>query len=94
MGDDEIIPLLRRLPRPTFFTGDLGFYRHGLCHSRYCIVCMDITKDEVATFARRLLRHPAFNTWSERSGTVIRLHHVGLRAWHLGSERETVLTWE
>jgi hypothetical protein len=26
MKDDEIIPLLHSLRRPTFFTRDLGFY--------------------------------------------------------------------
>jgi hypothetical protein len=27
---DEIIPLLHRLRRPTFFTNDLGFFDHAL----------------------------------------------------------------
>jgi len=34
--DEEIIPFLRTLRRPTFITLDAGFYKHELCHARYC----------------------------------------------------------
>ncbi len=33
MQDDEIIVLLRRLGKSTFFTRDLRFYDRKLCHS-------------------------------------------------------------
>ena len=35
---EQIVPLLRRLQRPTLFTRDFGFYRPRFCDSRYCIV--------------------------------------------------------
>ena len=57
MKDDEVIPLLLGLRRPTFFTLDRGFYRHSLCHARYCLVCVDVGQYESAIFVRRLLRH-------------------------------------
>ena len=34
MKDDEIIPLLHRLEKSTFFTRDPGFYRPHLRHPR------------------------------------------------------------
>ena len=67
MKDDEIIPFLHSLRRPTFFTRDLGFYDRSLCHAQYCLVCMAVGKYEAATFVRRLLRHPEFNL-SEANG--------------------------
>ena len=62
MHDDEIVPLLQRERRPTFFTRDDDFYDRSLCHPRYCIAYLAVTKSEVATFVRRLLRHAALNT--------------------------------
>jgi hypothetical protein len=93
MKDDEIIPFLHSLRRPTFFTRDLGFYDHSLCHTQYCLVCMAVGKYEAATFVRRLLRHPEFNTQAKRMGAVIRVSRAGLRVWRLHAEQETALSW-
>jgi len=86
MKDDEIIPLLCSLRRPTFFTRDL-------CHARYCLVCMVVRKNEAAAFVRRLLRHPEFDTQAKRMGTVIRVSRRGLRVWRLHAEQEIALSW-
>lgn len=67
--DDEIIPLLLTCPRPTFFTRDLGFYDRKLCHARYCILCLEVGRYEVATSVRFFLRHSAFNTHAKRMET-------------------------
>jgi hypothetical protein len=93
MKDDEIIPFLHSLRRPTFFTRDLGFHDRSLCHTRYCLVCMAVGKYEAATFVRRLLRHPEFNTQARRMGTVIRISRAGLRVWRLHAEQEITLLW-
>jgi hypothetical protein len=42
----EIVPLLHRLRRPTFFTHDLGFFDPLLCHKRYSLVCLDVKANE------------------------------------------------
>jgi hypothetical protein len=47
----EIVPLLHRLSRPTFFTHDLGFFDPLLCHKGYSLVCLDVKK---ATRARSI----------------------------------------
>ncbi|HEX4952021.1 MAG TPA: hypothetical protein VF017_01320 [Thermoanaerobaculia bacterium] len=94
MQDDAIPALLMRLHRPTFFTRDQGFYRRELRHSRYCIVCLDTGREEVATFVQRLLKHPTFDTHGERLGAVLRLSSSGIRAWMPGAEREVSLVWE
>lgn len=62
MKDKEIISLLHKLRRPTFFTRDDDFYSLELCHAKYCLVYVAIRKDEVAVFVRRLLRHSEFDT--------------------------------
>ena len=93
MKDEEIIPLLHRLRRPTFFTLDFDFYQRNLCHTRYCLVCLDVRQDETATFVRRLLRHKEFNTQAKRLGKVIRISSVGLSVWQLHAEKETRFDW-
>ena len=91
--DEEIIPLLLQLRRPTFFTLDSDFYDRNLCHLGYCLVCMDVRQDEAATFVRRLLRHKEFNTQAKRMGKVIRLSTVGLSVWEIHEEQEIKVTW-
>ena len=38
MTDEEIIPLLHQLRRPTVFSSDADYYRRRLCHANYCLV--------------------------------------------------------
>ncbi len=42
MKDEEIVPLLHKLKRATFFTRDLGFYKRHLCHPNYCLVIISV----------------------------------------------------
>lgn len=93
MQDEEIIPLLHRLHRPTFFTRDADFYRPSLCHRAYCIVYLAVGQYEAASFTRRVLRHAAFNTQAKRMGAVTRASHTGLSVWRLHAEDETKLSW-
>jgi hypothetical protein len=94
MKDREIIPFLHQLKQPTFFTRDDDFYERRLCHAGYCLVYLDIRKEEVATFVRRVLRHEAFKTKAKRMGKVIRVSHVGLSVWNLHAEKEEHLDWD
>lgn len=93
MEDEEIIPLLHRLGPATFFTRDLDFYDRHLCHSRYCLVCLSVGKYDMASFIRRFLRHPMFNTSAKRMGKVIQVSHTGMRAWQPYTEKEEKLVW-
>ena len=92
--DDEIIPFLIGQRQPTFFTRDFGFYDRKLCHTDYCLVFLDIRRDEVATFVRRLLRHPQFNTKAKRLGRVLRVSQIGLHLWKLHAEEEIAVSWD
>jgi hypothetical protein len=94
MKDREIIPFLHQLNQPTFFTRDDDFYQPKLCHAGYCLVYLDVRKEEVATFVRRVLRHRSFKTKAKRMGKVIRASHVGLSVWHLHTEKEEHHDWE
>jgi predicted nuclease of predicted toxin-antitoxin system len=93
MDDEQIIPLLHTVRRPTFFTLDSDFYERTLCHERYCLVCMDVRDDEAASFVRRFLRHPQFDTQAKRMGAVVRLSPIGIRAWRVGVEAERYVEW-
>lgn len=94
MKDDEIIPLLHQLPRPTLFTRDIDFYKHRLRHAHYCLVFMAVSPNEVAQYARRFLRHRQFNTQAKRMGTVVRVSQPGLTVLRLHAEQEISFTWD
>jgi hypothetical protein len=93
MQDSEILPLLRTLRRPTLVSRDRDFYDRSFCSDRYCLIHMDVRPGEVAAYARRLLRHSAFKTWSQRRGCVVRVSPSGILAWRAGGKRATRYRW-
>jgi len=93
LKDNEIIPLLVSLLKPTFFTRDFDFFESRLCHSKYAIVCMDVRKHEAAIYIRRILRHPEFNTAAKRMGNVFRLSSMRIGIWELHAEKERFIDW-
>ncbi len=93
MKDEAIISLLHRFHSVTFFTRDLGFYERKLCHANYCLVCLGVGQYEVASFIRRFLNQPSFNTAAKRMGKVIRITHRGMRIWQIHAEKENELEW-
>jgi hypothetical protein len=90
--DDQIVPLLLTLTRPTFFTRDIDFANRNLCHASYCLVYLGVKADDAAGFIRRVLRHPALNTRNKRMGSVVTASHVGIQIWRR-NEAEQVLPW-
>jgi len=91
--DEEIIPLLHQLRRPTFLSCDGHFFKRRHCHHRYCLVYLDVEKKQVAEYARRLLKHPKFDTEAKRMGAVIRVNYSGLAYWQLREEQEIRTDW-
>lgn len=93
MKDEEIIPFLHQLRRPTFFTLDDDFYKRQLCHAGYCLVFVGVGQYEAASFVRRFLRHKQFNTQAKPMGTVSRASQIGISVWYLHAEEENFLEW-
>ena len=93
MQDEEIIPFLHQLRRPTFFTLDDDFYKRDLCHAGYCLVFINSGQYEAASFVRRILRHTQFNAQTKRMGTVIRVSQIGISVWYLHAEEEVFVEW-
>ena len=94
MKDDEIIPLLHQLDRPTFFTLDGDFYDRRLCHNGYCLVHLDIEEEMAAEYVRRLLRHRDLNTKAKRMGRVIRALSTGIVIRRVHEENEIRIEWQ
>jgi hypothetical protein len=90
---EDIIPLLHRLKRPTFFTLDRGFYHPTLRHQGYCLVFFDVWEDEAASYIRRFLRHAVFRTQAQRMGKVVRVYHSGVSYWQARIKKAYVLRW-
>jgi hypothetical protein len=94
MKDEQhILPLLHELPRPTFFTRDLGFFDESWRHANYSLVCLAVGQNEAALFIKRFLRHPSFNTKAKRLGTVALVSHGELRVWRLRVKHEEKVEW-
>ncbi len=91
--DDAIIPFLLEQHRPTFFTRDIGFYNRKLCHARFCIVALAVSRYDSTLFIRRFLRYHEFNTHAKRMGAVVRVSSAGIQAWSLHVEKEIFLKW-
>lgn len=93
MKDDNIIPFLLTVNRPTFFSRDSDFFGRDLIHARYCLVFLDAEVAEAAFFVRRVLKHPSLNTQALRMGKVIRAHAGGLELWSRGHGNSVTDTW-
>ncbi len=93
MKDEEIIPFLHSLKRVTFITRDLRFYSRETPHSNHCLLVLAVEQQEVASFARRFLKHSDFNTTQKRMGTIIQANQNGLRVRRLNQPSDTVVPW-
>ena len=91
--DENLIPVLHRLPQPTFFTHDKDFFRSSLCHSHYAVVYLEVSDTVAAEFIRRFLRHPDFNTNAKRSGIVARVQTGGVQFWKKGKPDLRFADW-
>lgn len=94
MQDEEILPLLHQLRRPTLFTLDFDFYKPNLCHAKYCLIFLSVHRDDAAVFIRKLLRHWVFDTEAKRMGCVVRVSYIGLTVWRLHEEKPIDLAWD
>jgi hypothetical protein len=93
MEDEEIIPLLLALSRPTLFPMDRDFYDPALRHRKYSLVYLPVKQSEAALFIRRVLRHRELRTKASRMGKVIRASHSGLAIWSLHAKQELFVGW-
>ena len=92
--DENIIPFLLTLKRPTFFTHDQGFFKAQLCHPGYCLVWLDVSDIEAGYYIRRFLRQRAVNTHAKRMGMVARVHRDGLHFWRRQRASVSQISWK
>lgn len=93
MKDDELIPLLHLLDRPTFFTLDGDFYDRRLCHEGYGLVHVDVHEEMAAEYVGRLLRHRSLNSKAKPVGRVIRASPAAITFWQIRERQEFSLSW-
>lgn len=91
--DADLIPLLLRHSKPTFFTHDVDFWRQSLWHPGYCLAWLDTDDDQGARFVRRFLRHVDFDTTAKRLGKVVRVHPDGLTYHDSRHGKPKHVTW-
>jgi hypothetical protein len=94
-SDEHIISQLHQLNRATLVTRDVkDFYHRHLLHRNYCLLCLDIPEDAVATYTRRVYRHPRFNSVAQRCGKVIRVSSSRITYFELGLPDEQTVSLE
>ena len=93
IDDADLIPLLLRLPSPTFFTRDEDFWRPSLQHPDYCLVWLDVEDTQGALYARRFLRHVEFDTNAKRLGEIVRVQAGGLTLYESRHGKPTNAAW-
>jgi hypothetical protein len=91
--DENLIPVLHRLSRPTFFSLDRNFYRRDWAHAGYCLVWLDVRAGQAAEYMRRFLRHRSFDTQAKRLGNVARVHVNGIEFWQPGKGGRQTARW-
>ena len=91
--DENLIPVLHRLPQPIFFTHDEDFFEASLCHSKYALIYLDVSDKEAAEFIRRFLKHPTFDTIAKRLGIVARVQTSGVQFWKKGGQVLRFAEW-
>lgn len=93
MTDAEIIPLLHRLGRVTFFTHDRDFSGPDQNHPGHCLVWLAVKQDWLAEYARRLLRHPEFDTTAKRLGKVLTVGTTGISVFERHRRSPRRIAW-
>lgn len=91
--DENLIPVLHKLPQPTLFTLDRDFYRRDWAHANYGLVWLGVRRREAAEFIRRFIRHPEFDTQARRMGVVARVYESGVDYWRVGMRLSHAAAW-
>jgi hypothetical protein len=91
--DDQIIPLLLRLNRPTFITLDQGFFQPHLCHPSYCLIQIEAKSNRIAEISLRALRHSSLRTFAQRAGYIVRASDSGISLYHMHHSKAFHLSW-
>ena len=93
IADEDIVPLLLRLKKPTLLTRDEDFHDRHLVHARYAIVWFDVEVEETAFWIKRFLVHPLFRTNAQRLGKVMRVRPSGIEHWTKNASASTHIVW-
>jgi hypothetical protein len=91
--DENLVPVLHRLPQPTFVSLDRDFHRPDWAHGRYCLVWLDVRNRLAADYIRRFLKHPLFDTQAKRMGLVARVHADGIEFWQIPRRSRQSVPW-
>lgn len=91
--DEELMIFFHTLKKPTFISWDRGLYRKKICHKNYCIAYLDVREDEIAIFAKKLLKDKRFNVKAKRMGKIIKLTSMKIKFWEINKDKEQHLSW-
>lgn len=93
LSDEEIYSLLHRLRSVTFLTHDRDFSGVESCYHGYCLVWLGVKQDLLAEYARRVLRHPEFNTTAKRMGKVLTVGASGMTVFQRHQRSPHKVDW-
>ncbi len=94
ISDENIIALLHQFKGVLFLSRDSDFWNKSLCHLSYCLVYLDVERDEAAFFIRKFLKHEAFDTVKKRLGKVVKVSQMGLSYYEVKKEGIKAVKWK
>jgi len=95
--DDAIPTILRTVKQPTFLTTNISdFWRKMPAHGAYCMICFDLSNEQIIEIPRLLrgvLRFKQFETKASRMGKILCVRHNHIDYYEVGSNQIFTLLW-
>jgi hypothetical protein len=95
--DDAVPTILRTVKQPTFITTNVSdYWRKMPAHKGYCMICFELTNEQIIEIPRLLrgvLGFKEFKTKSARMGKIVRVRHHHLDYYEVGSNQVFTLSW-
>lgn len=92
--DERIISVLHDFKNCLFLSSDSDFWDRKYCHSNYCLVYMDVERNETAFFIRKFLKHAAFDTIKKRLGKVVKVSQTTLSYFETKNAAIKKVSWK
>ncbi|NUO78839.1 hypothetical protein HUU05_02085 [candidate division KSB1 bacterium] len=95
--DDAVPVILRTVKQPTFITTNVSdYWRKMPAHKAYCMICFELTNEQVVEIPRLLravLGFKEFKTKSVRMGKIVRVRRHRIDYYEIGSNQTSTLNW-
>jgi ribosomal 30S subunit maturation factor RimM len=93
ISDENIIAALHGFRGILFVSRDSDFFKKEYCFAEYCIVYLDVDRNETAYYIRKFLKHEMFDTMKKRLGKVIKINQSVFSFYQIKSNDLIQMKW-